>query len=332
VKNTKLTSLLVLFCAFAQIAYSQTINITDANGKKQGVWKKVDENGNTKFEGAFVNDIPTGFFTYYHLNKKIKAKSVFFDNGKKTQTSLYNKDGLLEAIGAYYEQKKDSIWAYYDKDGNIVSVESYNKGVKEGVFKTFQKGGKITEEENFKNNVKHGVWKTFSNEGNPTMICYYKNGEPDSNYVVYYSNKSKNVEGFYKNAQREGSWMFYNDDGSLRTQEIYKHGNLIKTTLFNGRFQSSYANGIPKDEFSYKSGKKNGLFIEFYDKGKYVKKQKPTNENETQELYEELEGQTIKTKGEFKDDKLVGKITYYNDKGKVEKIEEYDVKGNLIKK
>jgi len=322
----------MFFClGFAFIANSQQINITDSYGKKQGVWKKIDEKGNLKFEGAFVNDVPNGLFTYYHPNKKIKAKSYFFENGKKTQTSLYNKQGVLEALGAYYEQKKDSIWVYYDAQGNIVSLESYNKGNKDGVFKTFQKGGKLTEEENYKNNVKHGAWKTFNSEGNPTMVCYYKNGEPDSSYVVYFSGKTKKVEGNYKNAQREGSWMFYNEDGSLRTQEIYKHGNLIKTSLFNGRFQSTYPSGIPKDEFNYKSGKKNGPFIEFYDKGKFVKKQKPSRDEETQEIYEELEGQVIKVKGEYKEDKLFGKITYYTDKGKVEKIEEYDNQGNLIR-
>jgi antitoxin component YwqK of YwqJK toxin-antitoxin module len=332
VKKNNLLILLLFGLVFSQTIYSQTTNITDSNGKKQGVWKKVDEKGNTKFEGTFVDDVPTGLFTYYYPNKKIKAKSVFFNNGKKTKTSLYNKDGILEAIGAYYEQKKDSIWVYYDVSGNIISQESYNKGAKDGVFKTFQKDGKITEEENFKNNVKHGAWKTFNSEGNPLMVCYYKNGEPDSNYVVYFSNKTKKVEGTYKFAQREGSWMFYNEDGSLRMQEIYTHGNLSKTTLFNGRFQSSYPSGIPKDEYSYKSGKKNGPFIEFYDKGKYVKKQKPMKEDESQELYEELEGQIIKMKGEYKQDKLFGKISYYDEKGKLEKSEEYDLQGNLIKK
>jgi antitoxin component YwqK of YwqJK toxin-antitoxin module len=323
---------LVVLILFVNVSSSQNTNFIDSKGKKQGAWKKTDERGNLKFEGTFINDTPTGLFTYYHPNKKIKAKSVFYENGKKTQTSLYNKDGVLEAIGAYYEQQKDSTWIFYDKEGNVISQETYSKGKKDGVFKTFQKGGKVTEEENFKNNVKHGAWKTFNSDGNPTMVCYYKNGEPDSSYLVYFPNKTKKVEGNYKNAQREGSWMFYNDDGSLRMQEIYKHGNLTKTTLFNGRFQSTYPNGIPKDEYNYKSGKKNGPFIEFYDKGKFVKKQKAMKEDETQEIYEELEGQIIKMKGEYKDDKLFGKISYYNDKGKLEKTEEYDIQGNLIKK
>ena len=94
-KKNNLLTLLLFGLVFSQTIYSQTTNITDSDSKKQGVWKKVDEKGNTKFEGTFVDDVPTGLFTYYYPNKKIKAKSVFFNNGKKTKTSLYNKDGIF---------------------------------------------------------------------------------------------------------------------------------------------------------------------------------------------------------------------------------------------
>lgn len=307
-------------------------NITDSKGLKQGVWKKVDEQGNIKFEGKFVDNIPVGLFTYYHANKQVKAKSIFYENGKKAQTSLYNLDGKIEAIGAYYEQKRDSCWTFYDVDGNIVSIETYKKGKKNGRFATFQKGGKITEEEYFIEDVKHGPWRTFNEDGNLSMLCFYKNGEPDSIYSVFYPNKSKKVEGNYKDAQPTGSWLFYNEDGSLKLQEIYKNGKITKTTRFNGKFSSNYTDNIPQEEFTYKNGKKNGPFVEYYDIGKFVKKFKPMKDDEAQEAYEVLEGQIIKRKGEFKDDKLFGKITYYDEKGKVQKVEEYDANGNLVKK
>ena len=73
-KKNNLLILLLFGLVFSQTIYSQTTNITDSNGKKQGVWKKVDEKGNTKFEGTFVDDVPTGLFTHYYPNKKIKAK------------------------------------------------------------------------------------------------------------------------------------------------------------------------------------------------------------------------------------------------------------------
>jgi len=54
VKKNDLFKLLLFSLGLSQTIYSQTLNITDSKGKKQGVWKKVDEKGNTKFEGSFV--------------------------------------------------------------------------------------------------------------------------------------------------------------------------------------------------------------------------------------------------------------------------------------
>ena len=34
---------------------SQEINISDKNGNKQGKWKKYFKNGNTKYEGQFID-------------------------------------------------------------------------------------------------------------------------------------------------------------------------------------------------------------------------------------------------------------------------------------
>ena len=79
---------------------------------------------------------------------------------------------------------------------------------------------------------------------------------------------------------------------------------------------------VLKEEFTYLKGKKNGLYIEYFNNGKLVKKQK-TNDDGTVETIEVLEGQTIKSKGEYKNDIKVGKFIYYKENGKVEKEEKF---------
>ena len=43
-----------------QIIVSQTINQIDEKGQKQGVWKKTFENGNLRYQGFFLNNLPSG--------------------------------------------------------------------------------------------------------------------------------------------------------------------------------------------------------------------------------------------------------------------------------
>ena len=83
---------------------------------------------------------------------------------------------------------------------------------------------------------------------------------------------------------------------------MYKEGKFIKVVYFNGNFKNYYSDEIIKEEFSYVKGKKDGVYIEYYNNGKFVKKQK-TNDDGSIDTIEVLEGQTIKSKGEYKDDK-----------------------------
>ena len=49
---------------------------TDANGKKQGYWKKKDEKTNKLvYEGLFKDDKPQGIFKYYYPFDSVKVIS-----------------------------------------------------------------------------------------------------------------------------------------------------------------------------------------------------------------------------------------------------------------
>ncbi len=59
--------LIVLVLTFTQTLLSQTI---DANGKKQGYWKKKDDKNNALiYEGMFKDDKPIGLFGF--LNQSL---------------------------------------------------------------------------------------------------------------------------------------------------------------------------------------------------------------------------------------------------------------------
>ena len=53
---------MMLPCAFAQEITDTHINKADANGRKQGVWKVYDEEGNLKYTGEYINGKPVWHF------------------------------------------------------------------------------------------------------------------------------------------------------------------------------------------------------------------------------------------------------------------------------
>ena len=58
-----------IFSIFTFFLFSQDLNKTDANGKKQGDWKKYYENGFVRYQGQFKDDKPVGTFNYYYDKK-----------------------------------------------------------------------------------------------------------------------------------------------------------------------------------------------------------------------------------------------------------------------
>jgi antitoxin component YwqK of YwqJK toxin-antitoxin module len=311
---------LVFLLLITSLSYAQ--NVTDNQGRKQGTWKKVDENGKLKYEGQFKDNIPTGTFKHYHSNGKLKAVSNYYLNGEATHTTLYSVEGVREAEGKYLHQQKDSIWKYYDISGEkLVSQESYANNQKHGAFITYNKDEKPLEITRFSKGKKDGRWEVYYPNGKPKLITKYNQGELDSTYTSYFEEGSKKIEGQFSNASREGNWFYYNANGSIQKQEMYKDGKLSKTVYWNGTFTNYYTDDVPKETFSYENGKLNGDFIEYYFNGTWVKKQK-TNDEGVMETYDVYEGQTMKSVCKYLEGLKV-MCTTYKENGKVDKTEKF---------
>jgi antitoxin component YwqK of YwqJK toxin-antitoxin module len=326
--------LLILFFSLLILSSKSSFaqNVTDANGKKQGVWAKKDSKGILKYKGQFKDDIPFGNFLYYYENGNVKSEMYFFENGLKAKGKIYTTDNVLEAEGNYYNKEKDSIWLYYDIEGKKVLLkEGYIKGKKEGEVLIYNDKGKLLELQTWKNDVRDGKWNTFFENGNLKIDAFFKNANLDSTYNVFTFSGVRIVEGLYRNNGRYGNWFYYHDTGQMKKQEVYKDKKLIKAIYHNGQFDAKYDDDKPKCSYTYKDKQKNGPFIEYYDNGKYKIIQKPNEEGQMEDV-EILEGQTVKTKGNYKNDKLVGKVFYYDENGKVSKEENYDENGNLLNK
>lgn len=201
---------------------------TDANGKKQGYWKKVDEKTQKLiYEGLFKDDKPQGVFKYYYPFDSVRAIINFKQDGAYAYAKLFHPTGKIMATGKYVgESIKDSVWLYYDDMGVMMSKEVYVKGKKDGKALVYFPNGKIAEEKNFKMDQQHGPFKQFYDGTKIKSEGNFVNGKQEGKGAFYYPNGVSAASGYYKNGLRNGPWIYKDKEGKITSKELYEYGQL----------------------------------------------------------------------------------------------------------
>ncbi|NCA75944.1 MAG: toxin-antitoxin system YwqK family antitoxin [Alphaproteobacteria bacterium] len=221
----------ILLYFFTPVLMAQdTLNRTDAGGLKQGYWRKIDSAGMTIYTGRFIDGKPAGEFRYYYPGGKLKAVSMFSDNGKRSSTVSYYKNGLKMASGCYLTEKKDGIWKFFNEyDGGLVSEETYQNGIREGATKIFYPDGGVSETFSYKNGLKSGLWEQFYLDGKLKLRGAYLNGEKQGALTIFYNSGQAMISGHYLSGHQDGIWNYYTEKGELTKQEQYDKGTLLRS-------------------------------------------------------------------------------------------------------
>lgn len=217
-------SILLIVFSFT-IAFSQT---TDAQGRKQGYWKKKDEKTEKLiYEGLFKDNKPQGVFKYYYPFDTVKAIIDFKQDGKFAYAKLFHPTGKIMAKGKYLgESVKDSVWLYYDDLGVMMSKENFVNGKKEGKALVYFPDGKIAEESAYKNDVKNGPFKQYFDGTRVKHETTYLNGQMEGKCSYYFPNGTTAATGYYKNGLRNGPWIYRESDGKIKEKELWENGQL----------------------------------------------------------------------------------------------------------
>lgn len=216
---------LFLFIYFSLPCYSQT---TDAQGRKQGYWKKRDDKTNRLlYEGQFKDNLPVGTFKYYHINDSVRAIIQFKNGGGQAYAKLYHMNGKMSGQGKYIGQEvKDSVWTYYDETGTLLSKESYSAGKKTGKSFVYLPDGNVSQERNFKNGLEDGAYVEFFAKDLVRAKGQYLSGEKEGKFIYYYPNKVEAATGVYKKGLKHGVWIYRTQDNKISEKELYKNGVL----------------------------------------------------------------------------------------------------------
>lgn len=224
--------LYVLLLSFTPSAFAQsykafkgdTINRTDAAGKKQGLWKKYYP-GDTLFsEGSYKNDVPTGTFRTYYKNGHKQAVIKYRGATGEGVATVFSDTGSIMAQGKYLFQKKDSTWIYFGGNGQKSAEERYKNGVKEGMWKIYYPNGKISRIVNYKADKKTGSYIEYFENGVTKLEATMKNDDFEGLFTIYHPNGKVWQQGGYKNGLKEGIWTTYTDTGAKEKEEKFIGG------------------------------------------------------------------------------------------------------------
>jgi antitoxin component YwqK of YwqJK toxin-antitoxin module len=225
----------ILFCLACIVSSAQ--NMTDAQGRKQGRWKKVDEKTNkTIYEGNFKDGKPDGIFKYFYPHDSVQAILDFKQGSKYAYAKLFHVNGKRMAVGKYIgESVKDSVWTYYDEAGVLLSKDNYVSGKKDGLSFVYLPDGKVAEEKNYKMDVLNGPFKQYFDGKLVKGEGTYVNGGFEGKVSYYFPNGVTAATGYYKDGLKTGPWIYKNNDGKIKEKELYINGKLAdkkKTDAF----------------------------------------------------------------------------------------------------
>jgi hypothetical protein len=135
------------FCQTFEIDDGDTINYTDANGKKQGFWRYFWSNGDLKYEVYYENNEKEGIEMRYYDAQNCIEFSNTYKNGMLDGPSVsYYTNCNIKSEEMYQNGKKHGYERMYDNSGFLLTEAKFVKGELDGSYAHYDKKGYVTYE------------------------------------------------------------------------------------------------------------------------------------------------------------------------------------------
>jgi len=237
----RIAKLMLLFVVlngntYSLLAQSTTFtaeNKLDAQGRKDGTWRKLDSIGRVQYEGQFTHGVPYGEFRYFYDTGKPRTISQISEDGNTSKTIDFHPNGIKMAEGTYVKKHKEGEWVYYDEQGVLISKETYVAGKKNGLVSTYYNDGKLLEEKHFEAGVEVGSWKQYFTDGELKTNADYVAGKIEGLATFYFPGGKVLARGNYSHGLKDGVWVFMNEEGKKEKEDTYRMGQLLGTKNYD---------------------------------------------------------------------------------------------------
>ena len=262
-----------------ELLNNDTINLTDAAGKKQGkwiiynkmvhrecytdeqiveqgkyvdskktgIWKEFYCNNNVKSVITYENNRPNGYAKMYHDNGKIKEEGLWKNNRWVGDYKLYYENGQVQQAFKFNPNgKREGNQQYFYEDGQVMIEGNWAEGKEAGVVKEYYENGDIKSEKAF-NDGNIDVAKTKTYEPKKPIPVKAPEVKVEAPPVIAAKTEKDNLGKVFNG---EGYWKLYNSN-----KQVSKDGTFSKNRLMDGKVYYYNADGILTRIAVYKDGK-----------------------------------------------------------------------------
>jgi antitoxin component YwqK of YwqJK toxin-antitoxin module len=258
---------------------SDTINIVDATGKKQGKWvvtnaivhKECYAEDQKVEEGKFSDSKKTGFWKEYFCNNNVKSK-IYYDNNKANGYAvIYHENGKIKEEGTWKNNRWTGTYKLYYPNGQVQQSFNFNaSGKREGKQTYFYENGQVMIEGDWQGGKEAGEIKEYYENGDVKSVQVFNGGIINAAATQTFEPKkpivSKNT--IYKEVEAptvvvektekanlgkpfdgEGYWQLYN-----RNKQVTKDGTFLHNRFMEGKAYFYDDDGLLLRVAIYKNG------------------------------------------------------------------------------
>jgi antitoxin component YwqK of YwqJK toxin-antitoxin module/Tfp pilus assembly protein PilF len=241
------------------------------NGKSEGKYKYLNEDGNLAGELNFKNNELDGIQKYFD-DKGNLTEEKSFKNGKVDGTrTAYYSNGLISVIENYKDDVLNGIGTSYYVNGGKQCEVNFINGEREGKLTCIYPNGSKKTEGNYIKGKLNGPYLSYNEVGDLTESYSCINDLIDGKYVEYYDGKTVKSEAVYANGTIQGSYKSYYSNSALEKENTYEGGKIKKLVNYfsNGKIanESIYNDKEELETYSYFDSNGNKYFEEKYKSG-----------------------------------------------------------------
>lgn len=224
--NIFIVTIFLLFSSNSVCQPEQSINQTDAQGRKQGHWIKKYPHGTIQYEGDFRDNHPVGEFRRYFEDSKLMSVLVYSDDGNEADATFYHPNGFISSKGKYINQLREGKWNFYSEitEEYLLNEEEYKANQRDGLSLKYYTDGSVVEKLTWVNGKKEGEWLQYHPGGKLFIRSFYKNDLLNGRFEVWHENGNIQFSGAYKNNRRDGTWIICDEDGKQLYRMEYVNG------------------------------------------------------------------------------------------------------------
>lgn len=217
--------------------------IYDEQGRKQGLWKFYFLTGELKEQGRYKNDLKIGTWKYFFKNGEVEQIGEFVMDLPEGTWRWYYASGKIHLEEEYIDGFEDGMSTEYaDSTGEVIAEGKYIEGFKEGEWTYYI--GKTKETGRYFEGEKQGSWRRVNQEtGKVVFEGEFLNGIENGLHREFYADGGPKRRGRYSLGLRDGIWEFLDEDGNITLTIKYQQGKEIE---YNG-VKISYGKRVDRE-------------------------------------------------------------------------------------